>query len=238
MNLYYISGSFGLTCIGIGAYYCYDKDGFIDNMGNLAWELTNTYHYLNDKLNEYVNVILNDGIEMNDEIDIVFDDEDSDDNDENNIEFLGYKILDDTTYTSKDITDNSYIIDNTFDIMFMTKIMNENKYFFRIMDKLNINDIDNDMFKEVDKIFLQVEIELNNTKHEIHKNLVYFYLNNNIILDSKFLSWYLSYFYGLTLNDDYILHIIDKDINMFTIKSDKSIKVIKIEENKYNYEII
>ena len=236
-NIYYIGSSFGISCIGLGAYYYYDRDGFIDKVSMIAWELTNTYHYINSNINEIFNM-------MNDTVEITFEDnlesEELNINNDNveDVEFMGYNIKDDTTYTTKDIIDNKYIIDNTFNVMFITQIIDNNKYFFRIKDKLEIKNNENIEFKKIDKLFLQIEVELNNIKHEIQKNLEYFYLNNNIILDHDFLSWYLIYFYGLTLENDYILHIIDKDINIKKITSGQSIRIFKLNDNKYNYEII
>ena len=94
-----------------------------------------------------------------------------------------------------------------------------------------------DVFGE--KPFIQVEyIENGDTIYDIHKYLTGFYVNGNTILDRVFLEWYLSYFYDKNCAKDYILRIIDKDINMFDITPDQTIilrndmyEVSKFENN-------
>lgn len=86
--------------------------------------------------------------------------------------------------------------------------------------------------------FLQVEyiIKSDNafdgvdTIHDIHQYLSGFYINGNTILDRTFLEWYLSYYYDISCAKEYILRIIDKDIKMFEMSSDK--KVV-LDDNTY-----
>ena len=53
----------------------------------------------------------------------------------------------------------------------------------------------------------------------------------NIILDKKFLEWYLAQYYELNDIDDYELRIFDKDVNMLNLKSTQA---IKIENDSYS----
>lgn len=66
---------------------------------------------------------------------------------------------------------------------------------------------------------------------DIHSNLTGFYVNENIILDKKFLEWYLAQYYELNDIDDYELRIFDKDVNMLNLKSTQA---IKIENDSYS----
>lgn len=82
--------------------------------------------------------------------------------------------------------------------------------------------------------FLQVEYIIKNNGvdviHDIHQYLSGFYINGNTILDREFLEWYLSYYYDMSCAKEYILRIIDKDIKMFDMSSDK--KVV-LNDNAY-----
>ena len=51
-------------------------------------------------------------------------------------------------------------------------------------------------------------------------------LNGNTILDRDFLEWYLEQFYSISNVNEYELRIFDKDVNMFTLQSDQSIKIV------------
>lgn len=73
-------------------------------------------------------------------------------------------------------------------------------------------------FVVVEKPFLQIELEQNGKKMEIHEHLDYFFLKDNKILDKQFLKWYMNYFFEITLEDNYKLHIIDHSINMLVLE--------------------
>ena len=69
-------------------------------------------------------------------------------------------------------------------------------------------------------------------KTSIHKHLDHFYIENNRLLDKTFIKWYVKTFYGLLLDDEYSLSIIDSDVNMFKLNSDQH--VVLTENKKYS----
>ena len=81
------------------------------------------------------------------------------------------------------------------------------------------------------KPFIQVELCQNENKSSIHKHLEHFYIENNKLLDKPFVSWYVKTFYGILLDDEYSLSIIDSDVNMFKLNSEQY--VILTENKKY-----
>ena len=101
-------------------------------------------------------------------------------------------------------------------------------------DKLNNNQI----IESIEKPFLQVEIsqidvEGGSQRTSIHKYLEHFYVEGNKLFDKNFLKWYLQEYYAIELGGNYILHIIDTDINMFELKPNEFIKLKnKKEQNK------
>ena len=149
--------------------------------------------------------------------------------------FLGYNTSDDTTYQCDDF-ESDYLKNNNFDIMIIINKDEEdnNDYYKRIDDK---KELVNYNIEKLENIFLQVELEQNDTRIPIHGNLKQFYLKGNKILDKNFLLWYLKKFYYLDLENDYTLHIIDSDINIFTMKKDKSI-ILLDKENELSYEVV
>ena len=86
-----------------------------------------------------------------------------------------------------------------------------------------MDEFDKNNFKIIERPFLQVELEQNGTKKEIHEYLHYFYLEGNKIFDKIFLKWYLDYWYQINLEEEYKLHIIDNNINIFTLSPDQYI---------------
>ena len=69
-------------------------------------------------------------------------------------------------------------------------------------------------------------------------NLEHFYVEGNKLFDKKFLKWYIQKFYGIELNEHYILHIIDTEINMFDLKNNGYIKLKKKHEKDKQYIVI
>lgn len=76
--------------------------------------------------------------------------------------------------------------------------------------------------------FIQVEfIEKDKKPIDIHGHLSGFYVEENVILDTAFLKWYLSYFYKIHSFGNYTLKIFDKDVNMFTLDETQYIRILK-----------
>lgn len=112
-------------------------------------------------------------------------------------------------------------------VMFIRMTENNNNLYKRTDNPLNLNH-----FQIIpQKQFIQVEfIRKGMEPIDIHAYLDAFNLNNNKILDRKFLEWYLNYFFTIKDFGDYELRIFDKDVNMFTLKSDEA---IYLENNTY-----
>jgi len=93
---------------------------------------------------------------------------------------------------------------------------------------------DVELFKEVP--FVQVEYKFGEDETlDIHSNLKGFYMNDNTILDKQFLEWFLARFYNRTLDDNYELHIFDKDVNLLKIGPEQ---FIELKDNTYTVKKI
>ena len=134
----------------------------------------------------------------------------------------------DTTYTTCYIEDNDYIKNTNFDLMFLKKMEDNTTMYKRIFDK---ETIDINMVK-IEKPFIQIELCQDNKNIPIHKKLEGFYLEDNKILDTIFLRWYVKTFYDIILNENYTLSVIDTEICMFKMTKEQHIKI------KEKYELI
>ena len=148
--------------------------------------------------------------------------------------YLGYKSKDGTTFKCQNLSE-WYQYNDTFDLEIVIHKDDDDDEYYKIINESN--NIESDKFERCDPIFIQVEIEQNGERTSIHEHLKPFYLNNNMILDKNFLKWYLEKFYAMILNDEYKLHIIDNNINLFQINETQSIYLYK-EEKKSKYNII
>lgn len=231
--LYYLAGVTMVGTVGFGVLYLYDRDTANDIAQQVSWNAVKAYHKANlevSNLKRWYETNTRERISRSD------DEEDENELDEivsnSTIEFLGYNKIDDTTYTTCDLEENSYIEDTEFDLMFLKKKDDDMDLYKRIHSK---NDIDQNIkMNKIEKPFIQIELCQNEGKTSIHKKLEGFYLENNTLLDESFLNWYVKTFYGLLLDDNYKLSIIDSDINMFKIEKGQYIEL----NEKKQYQLV
>ena len=141
------------------------------------------------------------------------------------LEYIQQKILymnhNEETETDKDQeesgTENDYENNNQTitNLAFVRKVINGHLYYFRIHDTTTLEHIEN--IELVDKPFIQVELEHNNKTIDIKEELEQFYVSKNKILDKTFLTWFMYSFYGLRLEEEYKVNIIDDSVNMITL---------------------
>lgn len=224
--LYYLAGVSVVGSIGFGLFYLYDEKTATTIMEDFSWSAVRTYHRVNMETNNLRRYLENEFMEEKNS-----DKEESDDEEEEKlIQFMGYT-NDGSVYTSDELENNNYIDDEDFDMMMLIKRENGGSLYKRIHQKGEVSsEIE---FEKVIKPFLSVEVEQNNNRIAIHDNLKSFYINGNVLLDKIFLKWYLEEFYGMNLEDNYKIHIIDSNIEMHKIQYDQSI-TIQAKEQLYS----
>jgi hypothetical protein len=224
-DLFYYIASVGMIgTFGYGMLYMYDRNIAEDIGRQISWNTVKAYHKVNLELENmkiwYINKRYG---ELEDEVEDELDDLP-------NIEFIGYTEKVDTTYTTRNIESNNYITNTTFDLMFLKKTDESGVVYKRIFDKETITkDI---KIVTIKKPFIQIELCQDNENTAIHKNLDCFYIEDNKILDTKFLKWYVKTFYDIILNENYTLSVIDTEICMFKMTKEQHVKI------KDKYEII
>lgn len=226
--LYYLAGVSVVGSIGFGLFYLYDEKTATTIMEDFSWSAVRTYHRVNMETNNLRRYLENEFVEEKNS-----DKEESDEEEEEEeklIQFMGYT-NDGSVYTSDELENNNYIDDEDFDMMMLIKSENGESLYKRIHQKGEVSsEIE---FEKVIKPFLSVEVEQNNNRIAIHDNLKSFYINGNVLLDKIFLKWYLEEFYGINLEDNYKIHIIDSNIEMHKIQYDQSI-TIQAKEQLYS----
>lgn len=225
--LYYLAGVSVVGTIGFGLFYLYDESTATAIMEDFSWSAVRAYHRVNMETNNLRRYLENEFVEEKNS-----DKEESDEEieEEKLVQFMGYT-NDGSVYTSDELENNQYIDDESFDMMMLIKKENEDSLYKRIHQKGEISsEVE---FEKVAKPFLSVEVEQNNNRIAIHDNLKSFYINGNMLLDKIFLKWYLEEFYGMNLEDNYKIHIIDSNIEMHKIQYDQSV-TIQAKEQLYS----
>jgi len=225
--LYYLFAGSTLGASAFGFYYLYDRNNAEGLMYSATWKCVTLYARVEDFYNKRISPAITNLFELepeNNSFESTFVKTDLSANKTDkitihNLDTDKYEIID-------ELTDNI-----NFDWGFKRKKIN-NDFKCKIFE--NREGI-NDDFKNIEKPFLQVELEQNGKKKEIHEYLHYFYLDGNKILDKAFLKWYMNYWYQLDLVDVYKLHIIDNNIKIFTLDNDE---YIILNDNAYDIKKI
>ena len=224
--LYYLAGVSVVGSIGFGLLYLYDERTATSIIEDFSWSAVRAYHRVNMETNNLRRYLENEFSEGKNS-DVEDEDESAPEDEEKLVSFMGYN-NDGSVYTTYQLENNSYIDDENFNMMMLVKKDEEQDLYKRIHEK---GEISNELlFEKVSKPFLSVEVEQNNNRIAIHEKLKGFYINGNMLLDKVFLKWYLEEFYGLNLEEDYKIHIIDSNIEMHKIQFDQSVTVQSKEQ--------
>lgn len=234
-NLIYYAFPVSILAGAVGIYYIYYPPKINNIAVNLSWNISRMYIECCDASNSLGNII-NKLNEICDESGYLADSEGDSEEDtyveedplipvKSKISLIYYSNKTETCFLSDNI-DDVIVKDvlSKFPSIIFVKSEIDGKLFYKRTMEPNKDDIIEPL---KDNPFLQVEYIIKEDGedkiHDIHQYLNGFYINGNTILDRDFLEWYLSYYYDLTCAQEYILRIIDKDINMFDINSDKKV---------------
>lgn len=230
--LYYFMLPATIVVCATGTYYIYNKRRVTMALTNASWEMSRLYIDCLDVQESITTILKNTGI-LKDPIDGYLADNEAEDSEEeayapqklNRIEqnLVYYNREDKLCFISDIINDNTITeaLKKSPSVIFVRNAVGGEEFYKRTIAPSK-KDSTFDVF--VEKPFIQVEyIEKGGNVYDIHKYLLGFYVNGNTILDRVFLEWYLSYFYDTNCTEDYLLRIIDKDINMFEITPDQTV---------------
>jgi hypothetical protein len=109
--------------------------------------------------------------------------------------------------------------------------LTENPYFpFDIIERNGLYQVYYPIIEQTSYNFLQVQVEIQGQKYEIDSKP--FMVIGNRLFDRPFTNWVLGFEHGLELDDEqeYIVHIMDHEVNILTLSHKEY-----IELNKDNY---
>tara|TARA_B110000046_G_scaffold185854_2_gene229871 strand:- start:6465 stop:7226 length:762 start_codon:yes stop_codon:yes gene_type:complete len=234
---YFLYYAISITVLGgaLGTYYIYYPRKVNNMASNLSWNISRMYVDCIDA-SDSLGKIINNLNEICDESGYLADSEgDSDEStyvEEDQISLISYSNKTEACFLSDNIDDAivEEVLSKSPSIIFIKRKLGD-----KIFYKRTIKPIKDAIFIPFqDNPFIQVEYIVKEDGedkiHDIHQYLNGFYINGNTILDREFLEWYLSYYYDMNCAKEYILRIIDKDIKMFDMSSDK--KVV-LNDNAY-----
>lgn len=106
----------------------------------------------------------------------------------------------------------------------------DSKFPFTIVEKDGLYQVYYPKLEKTDYTFMQVEIEVEGNKYEIDTKP--FMVVGNRLFDRPFTDWVLGFEHGIELEEEqeYTVHILDHDVNMFMLSPKEY-----IELNKDNY---
>ena len=111
-----------------------------------------------------------------------------------------------------------------YPLQLYVKTINKIKNIYRLDNSENKQNVFNSEMifeNKLDSPFLQVELKQGGEKILLDKGLSDFYFNGNKILDEIFLKWFLNYYnYGVELQEEYTIKIMDNDINFFELSNE------------------
>ena len=213
--LYYFACSSLVSAAGFGLYYLVDERNAKALMSKATWYTMRTYV----QVNEYFSEAIKDSDEDDDISEEEIEEEATD-------KYIHYSMEPEesivSSYVNEEIREEIKKTHTTDLELVVTKINNKNYY--KTVDSSESLPITE--FLPLEKQFIQVEIEQNNQKQCIHEYLDSFYLVNNKLFTKAWLKWYMKRFFSENLEDNYIIHIIDKDVNLFKIKETESVLLL------------
>lgn len=234
-------------------------DKFGNNLFNIIWKgvvIINSYvllknfnkitNVLHEVYSNEVNDICFKGICYIAKINAYFDNEQLDD------ETYTYKCINDqgicynkiiSSVHIKNINDNSLESNNVLDILYDSNniinfvifeyVVDDKKYGLIVNNLKNMND---ELTINKELLFLSVSLKDDNNEYVIDLDKpVNYYVQSNIVLDYDFIKYYTKQVLHINVNDNYIIDIMDKDLNMISLTKDN---YIKIQDGSYKLETL
>ena len=114
-------------------------------------------------------------------------------------------------------------LEEPVEILFLKCEKDGNFYYKKVEDE-TIEDLFDYELKTLPRQFLQVELEDDKNKTDIHEHISKYYVKNNVIFDEIFLKYYMKKWYNSEISSDYKVNIIDKNIQLLSFNNNTYLK--------------
>jgi hypothetical protein len=115
-------------------------------------------------------------------------------------------------------------LEEQVEILFLKCEKDGNFYYKKVEDE-TIEELFDYELKTLPRQFLQVELEDDKNKTDIHEHISKYYVENNVIFDEVFSKYYMKKWYNSEISSDYKVNIIDKNIQLLSFKNDTYLKL-------------
>ena len=104
-----------------------------------------------------------------------------------------------------------------FKILFVEHEEDDKVYYENVSNDVDIKSLFEKGVEKVKRQFLQIELEQDDEKVDIHEHISKYYVKNNTLFSKIFMEYYMEKYYEKSIKDDYKINIIDKNIKLLSI---------------------
>lgn len=191
------------------AYFYVNPSTFKNMSSQISWYSVKTYHSLNIIMTDYFYTEEMEQLENND-----FEEE------ENEREIILEGLNGDNKFESFNITENEKVEDvdiSDFKVLFVEIEKDNKKYYKNISLDEDLKNLFNLDVEPIKRQFLQIELEQDSEKTDIHEHISSYYVNGNTLFSKYFMKYYMEKYYSKDMETIYKINIIDKDITLLNI---------------------
>ena len=226
MDLYTVLFSTGLIT---ATYFLLNPNKFRSLTQKVSWYSVSTYHRFNLFWSDYWDV---------EQVEVLEDEKEEEEEEEEENEEEEYLELEGLDKNGELVELEKYKEDELneeLDILFL-KYDKDGKTYYKKVEEESIDDLFNYELKILPRQFLQVEMEDEENKSDIHEHISKYYVENNVIFDEIFLKYYMKKWYNMEISNNYKINIIDKDIKLLSLKNDTYLKLNETSYKKLTNE--
>ena len=208
----YYSLLFGTGLFALAFFYV-NPNSFKNVTSKISWYGVKTYHNLNIVLTDYFYSQEMEQLKNNN-----FEEEEEECD---NRELILEGINSSDELETFEVTESDNIDISDFKLLFVELEKDNKKYYKNICVDEDLQNLFNMDFNPIKRQFLQIELESNGEKTDIHEHISSYYVEGNKIFSNIFMKYYMDKYYSKEIDSTYKINIIDKDITLLNINENQ-----------------
>jgi hypothetical protein len=189
------------------AYFYVNPESIKNISTNISWYSVRSYHTLNLYWSDYNKSNVVEKIVNNIEEEEINKINLEGINGEGNLEY--FEIEENENMEEVELSD--------FKILFVEHEEDDKVYYENVSNDVDIKSLFEKGVEKVKRQFLQIELEQDDEKVDIHEHISKYYVKNNTLFSKIFMEYYMEKYYEKSIKDDYKINIIDKNIKLLSI---------------------